>query len=61
MPSNAAKRKRMAEVCETLEDLTDDTVAEIITTISDPNYMTGPDVRFILILYIYLLRISTLI
>lgn len=44
LPSSAAKRKRLADLGESLEDLTDDTVAEIITTISDPNYMAGPDV-----------------
>lgn len=47
MPSSAAKRKRFADLGESLEDLTDDTVAEIVATISDPNYMAGPDVRIL--------------
>lgn len=34
------KRKRMDEA----DDLTDETVAEIIATIDDPKYMTGPNV-----------------
>lgn len=43
VPGGAAKRRRFAELGESLEDLTDDTVADIVNTISDPNYMAGPD------------------
>ncbi|KAK5647049.1 hypothetical protein RI129_005513 [Pyrocoelia pectoralis] len=38
------KRKLAPE--EQFEDLSSETVAEIIGTINDPNYMTGPDVVF---------------
>ncbi|XP_039313828.1 histone acetyltransferase KAT2A isoform X2 [Solenopsis invicta] len=37
-------RKRKSE--EAFEDLPDKTVAEIVTTINDPNYMCGPDAVF---------------
>lgn len=40
----AKKRKLASE--EQFEDLSSETVAEIIATINDPNYMTGPDVVF---------------
>lgn len=55
LPSSAAKRKRLADLGESLEDLTDDTVAEIITTISDPNYMAGPDVSIIYFFCTYII------
>ncbi|KAL6257354.1 hypothetical protein P5V15_010930 [Pogonomyrmex californicus] len=37
-------KKRKSE--ETFEDLSDETVAEIVATINDPNYMRGPDAVF---------------
>lgn len=37
------KRKRQDEQ---FEDISMETVAQIISTIDDPNYMTGPDVRY---------------
>lgn len=39
---DAKKRKNE----ETFEDLPDETVAEIVATINDPNYMYGPDAVF---------------
>lgn len=39
-----SKRKKIAE--EQFEDLSAETVAQIIATIDDPNYMTGPDMVF---------------
>ena len=39
-----AKRKRLAQD-EHFEDISMETVAQIIATIDDPNYMTGPDVN----------------
>ncbi|RZB39129.1 histone acetyltransferase KAT2A [Asbolus verrucosus] len=44
-PGREAKRKRMAQD-EQFEDIAMDTVAQIIATIDDPNYMTGPDLIF---------------
>ncbi|XP_012217718.1 histone acetyltransferase KAT2A-like isoform X2 [Linepithema humile] len=38
-----AKKRKSEEV---FEDLPDETVAEIVATINDPNYMCGPDVVF---------------
>ncbi|KAJ3653216.1 hypothetical protein Zmor_012480 [Zophobas morio] len=40
-----AKRKRLAQD-EHFEDISMETVAQIIATIDDPNYMTGPDLIF---------------
>lgn len=39
-----AKRKKVVD--EQFEDLSTETVAQIIATIDDPNYMTGPDMVF---------------
>ncbi|CAH1117979.1 unnamed protein product [Phaedon cochleariae] len=44
-PLREAKRKRLAQE-EQFEDLPQDTVSQIIATIDDPNYMTGPDIVF---------------
>ncbi|CAH1105077.1 unnamed protein product, partial [Psylliodes chrysocephalus] len=44
-PIREAKRKKIAQD-EQFEDLPKDTVCEIIATIDDPNYMTGPDMVF---------------
>lgn len=43
-PYRETKRKKMAD--EQFEDLSKETVAQIIATIDDPNYMTGPDMVF---------------
>lgn len=45
-PGSAAKRRRPAEFGDSVDDLTDETIADIVNTISDPNYMAGPDVLF---------------
>lgn len=37
-------KKRKLQPDEQFEDLSSETVAEIIATIDDPNHMTGPDV-----------------
>jgi hypothetical protein len=47
-PGREIKRKRLAQD-EQFEDIAMDTVAQIIATIDDPNYMTGPDVSCIII------------
>jgi histone acetyltransferase len=44
-PGREIKRKRLAQD-EQFEDIAMDTVAQIIATIDDPNYMTGPDLIF---------------
>ncbi|KAJ8950083.1 hypothetical protein NQ318_017808 [Aromia moschata] len=44
-PVREAKRKKLLQD-EQFEDLPQETVAEIIATIDDPNYMTGPDMVF---------------
>ncbi|XP_049878355.1 histone acetyltransferase KAT2A isoform X2 [Pectinophora gossypiella] len=43
-PAGAAKRRRVAD--ETGEDVSERTVADIVATINDPNYMCGPDALF---------------
>ncbi|KAK9869565.1 hypothetical protein WA026_003317 [Henosepilachna vigintioctopunctata] len=43
-PVKESKRRRLQD--EQFEDLPQETVAEIIRTIDDPNYMTGPDLVF---------------
>ncbi|XP_028147187.1 histone acetyltransferase KAT2A isoform X2 [Diabrotica virgifera virgifera] len=45
MPSREAKRKKIAQD-EQFEDMPKEIVAQIIATIDDPNYMTGPDMVF---------------
>ncbi|XP_018562120.1 histone acetyltransferase KAT2A isoform X2 [Anoplophora glabripennis] len=45
-PLRETKRKKLAQD-EQFEDMPQDTVAEIIATIDDPNYMTGPDMVFL--------------
>ncbi|KAJ8932177.1 hypothetical protein NQ314_014864 [Rhamnusium bicolor] len=44
-PIREAKRKKLAQD-EQFEDLPQEMVAQIIATIDDPNYMTGPDMVF---------------
>ncbi|XP_022904874.1 histone acetyltransferase KAT2A isoform X2 [Onthophagus taurus] len=44
-PSREVKRRRVVQD-EHFEDLSKETVAEIIATIDDPKYMTGPDMVF---------------
>ncbi|XP_053616213.1 histone acetyltransferase KAT2A isoform X1 [Plodia interpunctella] len=43
-PPSAAKRRRVAD--EGGDDVSEHTVAEIVATINDPNYMCGPDALF---------------
>ncbi|VEN51701.1 unnamed protein product [Callosobruchus maculatus] len=43
-PGREAKRKKFQE--EQFEDIPEETVAEIMAIIDDPNYMTGPDMVF---------------
>ncbi|XP_057653056.1 histone acetyltransferase KAT2A isoform X2 [Diorhabda carinulata] len=45
MPIREAKRRKFASE-DHFEDIPKETVAEIIATIDDPNYMTGPDMVF---------------
>lgn len=52
LPMREAKRRKVA-VDEQFEDLPQETVAEIIATIDDPNYMIGPDVRAIFPINLY--------
>lgn len=52
-PIREAKRKKIAQD-EQFEDLPKDTVCEIIATIDDPNYMTGPDVSYPILLLKYM-------
>ncbi|XP_068622942.1 histone acetyltransferase KAT2A isoform X1 [Battus philenor] len=42
-PVGGAKRRRLADDCD---DVSERTVAEIVATITDPNYMCGPDALF---------------
>lgn len=44
-PIREIKRRKLVQE-EQFEDLSADTVAEIIATINDPKYMTGPDMVF---------------
>ncbi|KAK9754405.1 Acetyltransferase (GNAT) family [Popillia japonica] len=44
-PVREVKRRRLAQE-EQFEDLSGETIAEIIATINDPKYMTGPDMVF---------------
>lgn len=39
-----AKRRRISD--DNGDDVSDRTVAEIVATINDPNYMCGPDVSY---------------
>ncbi|XP_072393674.1 histone acetyltransferase KAT2A-like [Diabrotica undecimpunctata] len=45
IPNREVKRRKMAQD-EKFEDMPKETVAQIIATIDDPNYMTGPDMVF---------------
>ena len=47
-PTGAAKRRRVAD--EPADDVSERTVADIVATITDPNYMCGPDVGILLII-----------
>lgn len=41
----AAKRRRLND--EPTDDVSERTVADIVATITDPNYMCGPDVSIL--------------
>lgn len=42
-PVREVKRKKLTTE-EPFEDVSEKTVAQIVATVDDPNYMTGPDV-----------------
>ncbi|CAG9859546.1 unnamed protein product [Phyllotreta striolata] len=44
-PARETKKRKLAQE-EQFEDVPKETIAEIIATIDDPNYMTGPDMVF---------------
>lgn len=48
-PGREARRRKVQE--DQFEDLPSETVAKIMATIDDPNYMTGPDVNFVFYLF----------
>lgn len=45
-PGREPKRRKFAQD-ETNDDISNETVSEIVAIIDDPNYLTGPDVSLI--------------